>query len=408
MIFAAACAARGAGMAAAAAIISRKHRSYGYQYNTRSRYDDEDGPNLCWLTLFGMLGIGLIGFGAWYAYDSFEDPRVVAIRPYNTAVEAWNTVHRSEFADTSFEWRMASPEPQSVMVEDADGNKHPEVQFKAVDPAASTAEWKAMVQAMVPEPLAPDQNKEGILSYEPLRWEARGVLPANPPGHLETGADGNAFWTGPQYQIQLRTRTKDGKESVFDLEAITPMKEVPVPANQKMCRLHHANNYHDHRCWDRVAIAQVCLRLNHTSDGWKAPEGMQRGCAAGAELAFSRSCPGSMMAGRNQLGENPGCDFSSVTFTVRSVDDPHLIAQALTAGTLNFGYTPHENWVSAALSFCSLLRASRAALAPFSQLHAMHICCGNSRAGVTSPCAVGRAKGGKQGTWRPRGRNMEL
>ena len=67
MIFAAACAARGAGMAAAAAIISRKHRSYGYQYNTRSRYDDEDGPNLCWLTLFGMLGIGLIGFGAWYA-----------------------------------------------------------------------------------------------------------------------------------------------------------------------------------------------------------------------------------------------------------------------------------------------------------------------------------------------------
>ena len=135
---------------------------------------------------------------------------------------------------------------------------------------------------------------------------------------------------------------------------------------------------------------------------------MQRGCAAGAELAFSRSCPGSMMAGRNQLGENPGCDFSSVTFTVRSVDDPHLIAQALTAGTLNFGYTPHENWVSAALSFCSLLRASRAALAPFSQLHAMHICCGNSRAGVTSPCAVGRAKGGKQGTWRPRGRNMEL
>jgi hypothetical protein len=150
------------------------------------------------------------------------------------------------------------------------------------------------------------------------------------------------------YKVQLRARSPgtEGKVMVFDIDDIEPLKEVPVAANTKMCRLHHGNNFHDHRCWDREAISSVCLRLNYTSDGWKAPEGMNRGCAAGSELSFSRSCPGSSIMGRNQLNDEPGCDFSHVNFTVRSMDDPHTIAMQLTDGSLNFGYTPHENWVT--------------------------------------------------------------
>ncbi len=339
-----------AGMSAAFVAAARtRGRGFGYNFGNRGRsYLDEDdaGPSMCWLAIFGMVGVALISSGAWYAYDSFDDPRNIALKPYNQAVEAWNTVHRPEFAGTTFEWRVVSPTTKTVTVTDANGKTHAEVQsVNGVDPAASTAAWMPMDQAMVPEPLAPDQNKEGILQYEPLRWLARGILPAQPAGQLDRGPDGMAFWTGPDYKVQLRARDKDGKESVFDLEPIFPMKEVSVPANQKMCRMHHNNNFHNQRCWDKMAISSACLRLNHTSDGWKAPEGIQRGCAAGAELSFGRNCPGSNTAGQHALSSNPNCDFSNVTLTVRSMDDPHIIAQILTDGTLNFGYTPHENWV---------------------------------------------------------------
>mmetsp|Transcript_68927 Transcript_68927/g.111834 ORF Transcript_68927/g.111834 Transcript_68927/m.111834 type:complete len:496 (-) Transcript_68927:317-1804(-) len=350
-------------MAAAAAMINRKNRSLGYQRSYRSNYqEDDDGPNLCWMLVFGVCGVTLIGFGAWYAYDSFEDPRIVALRPYNHAIGEWNGHARTEFAQTIFEWRLVSPTPEKVTIQgnctDDAGTvpsgclkTHEVMQFKNVDPAASNAPWTKMVAAMITEPLARDQNMEGITAYEPLRWVGTGVLPASLPGRLEPGSNGVTAWTGGNYKLQLRARSA-GKETVFDIETIQPLKETPVAANLKMCRLHHGNNFHDHRCWDRVAISQVCLRLNHTSDGWKAPEDMQRGCAAGTELSFARSCPGSAAMGRGQMSDDPGCDFSQVNFTVRSLEDPHTVAMSLTHGTLNFGYTPHENWVTGLIMMC--------------------------------------------------------
>lgn len=349
-------------MAAAAAIISRKNRYGGYNsspYRSRSSFDEDDGPNACWLMIFAVCGVSLVGMGAWYAYDSFDDPRNVAILPYNRAVAAWNNEGRREFADSVFEWRLVSPRPQMVTIKGNCEDKeettpkgctktHEVQQLKDVDPASSDAPWVPMVQAHIPEPLSRDQSMEGILPYEPLRWVGTGVLPASPPGHLERGEDGMNRWTGSKYKLQLRARSpgNDGKVAIFDIEEIEPMKEVPVAANTKMCRLHHGGNFHDQRCWDREAIAAVCLRLNYTSDGWKAPEGMSRGCVAGTELSFSRSCPGSSIMGRSQLSDEPGCDFSHVNFTLRSIDDPHTVAMTLTDGTLNFGYTPHENWVT--------------------------------------------------------------
>ena len=69
--------------------------------------------------------------------------------------------------------------------------------------------------------------------------------------------------------------------------------------------------------------------------------------------------------GRGQLGMDTNCDFSNVNFTVRSIADPHIIAEQLTAGTLNFGYTPHENWVSSSW----LLRLL---LDPYHPYHSYH------------------------------------
>jgi hypothetical protein len=348
-------------MAAAAAMISRKHRnaSFGQYRSSRSYYDDDhDGPNMCWLTIFGIVGVILIGTGAWYGWDSYEDPRIVAIQPYNTVVDLWNTRDRAKFAGTVFEWRLISPQKDMVTIKgdctDEAGTipagctkTHQEAQYKDVDAAAAAAvPWVAMQQAVIAEPLSSDQNMKGINSYEPLRYVGKAVLPESLPGQLTNLDDGHGVhWTGHMYKLQLRAR-KDGKETIFDIEPIEPMKETPVAANVKMCRLHHGNNFHDHRCWDRVVISQVCMRLNYTSDGWQKPKDMPLGCAGTSELAFSRSCPGSASIGRGQVGDNPGCNFSNVDFTVRSLDDPHIAAMSMTKGTLNFGYTPHENFIT--------------------------------------------------------------
>ena len=344
--------------AAAAFAASRKSRIGGYGGYRRSSYQDsdDDGPNMCWVVLFGVCGIALLGSGAWYAYDSFDDPRLVAIKPYNEAVDAWNNQKRSVFADSVFEWRLVSPLPEPVTIEGADGQTNTVDRFKEVDPKSPEAKavpWTGMAQVKVVEPLAHDQSLEGIHTYEPLRWVGSGVLPAAPPGHLEE-QDGVIKWSGAEYQLQLRATTKSGKSSVFNVEPIEPMKEVAVAANTKMCRIHHHNNFHNGRCWDRVAISQVCMRLAHTLEGgWGAPaDGVSRGCAAGAELSFGRSCPGAGYSSHGLGAQDPGCDFSHVNFTVRSMDDPHIIAMSLTDSTLNFGNTPHENWVTGILMMC--------------------------------------------------------
>ena len=112
--------------AAAAFAASRKSRIGGYGGYRRSSYQDsdDDGPNMCWVVLFGVCGIALLGSGAWYAYDSFDDPRLVAIKPYNEAVDAWNNQKRSVFADSVFEWRLVSPLPEPVTIEGEDGQTH--------------------------------------------------------------------------------------------------------------------------------------------------------------------------------------------------------------------------------------------------------------------------------------------
>ena len=143
-------------MAAAAAMISRKHRYGGYNaspYRSRSSLDDDDGPNTCWMIIFAICGVSLIGMGAWYAHDSFDDPRNVAIKPYNTAVEAWNNRGRREFAESVFEWRLVSPRPQTVQIE-GNGKTTEVQQLKDVDPAEPDAPWVPMVQAHVAEPVS--------------------------------------------------------------------------------------------------------------------------------------------------------------------------------------------------------------------------------------------------------------
>ena len=210
--------------AAAAFAASRKSRIGGYGGYRRSSYQDsdDDGPNMCWVVLIGVCGIALLGSGAWYAYDSFDDPRLVAIKPYNEAVDAWNNQKRSVFADSVFEWRLVSPLPEPVTIEGADGQTNTVDRFKEVDPKSPEAKavpWTGMAQVKVVEPLAHDQSLEGIHTYEPLRWVGSGVLPAAPPGHLEE-QDGVIKWSGAEYQLQLRATTKSGKSSVCNVEPI--------------------------------------------------------------------------------------------------------------------------------------------------------------------------------------------
>ena len=149
-------------------MISRKHRYGGYNstpYRSRSSLDDDDGPNTCWLMIFAVCGVSLMGMGAWYAYDSFDDPRNVAIQPYNKAVEDWNNRGRREFADSVFEWRLVSPRPKTVTIQgdctDEAGTTPPgctkthEVQqLQDVKPADSDAPWVPMVKASIAEPVS--------------------------------------------------------------------------------------------------------------------------------------------------------------------------------------------------------------------------------------------------------------
>lgn len=134
-----------------------------------------------------------------------------------------------------------------------------------------------------------------------------------------------------------------GMTSVIDIEPFDIMKYVAVGANTKMCRVHYGGLMINGQCYERVAIAGVCMTIQDTSAGWQPPPAGRRGCfGSPMEVLFGKSCPGSHA---HLTSDDPTCDFSLANMTLRSLHDPHEVALSLTSGTLNFGLTPHENWV---------------------------------------------------------------
>jgi hypothetical protein len=173
------------------------------------------------------------------------------------------------------------------------------------------------------------------------------MLPASVPGHWDMDKQA---WTGPAYKFQVRAVHK-GEETVVALAPAVAYQEVHIGANQKMCRLHHGNNFHSGRCWERLAFNGACLQLALVEGKWARPtykdaQGKDReqlGCTGNTEILFRPSCPGNGY--HRILGSDPACDFSLANATIRSNADPYVQAGIMTGGTYAFGDTPHEVWV---------------------------------------------------------------
>jgi len=312
------------------------------------------------VALFALAGVGLLFTGVTYGYDSFWNPRSLAIRPYNKAVDTWNGGERQYLQESEFYFRAYSPRAVTVTVPAVTCKKgdtectpvpaHEETTYKEVEPTdayADTVPWLPFAGVVKNDSLAHDQINTDLKDYTPLHYEAHGMLPAQVPGEWD---DVNNEWTGPAYKFQIRAVYK-GTESILALQSAVIFKDQPVGANAKMCRLHHGNNFHSGRCWERLAFQGACLQLafadgKWSSPTWTGPDGhlkTQLGCIGNTAITTRPACPGSAFQRMNW--KNTECNFTLTNATIRSHADPYLQAGVMTGGKYSFGYTPHEMWV---------------------------------------------------------------
>ncbi|KAJ1480394.1 hypothetical protein T484DRAFT_1956658, partial [Baffinella frigidus] len=304
---------------AGAVMGSRRHGGYrGSLFSpAKALHGDDDGPPKCMVALFALAGVGLLFTGVTYGYDSFWNPRSLAIRPYNKAVDTWNGGERQYLQESEFYFRAYSPRAVTVTVPAVTCKKgdtectpvpaHEETTYKEVEPTdayADTVPWLPFAGVVKNDSLAHDQINTDLKDYTPLHYEAHGMLPAQVPGEWD---DVNNEWTGPAYKFQIRAVYK-GTESILALQSAVIFKDQPVGANAKMCRLHHGNNFHSGRCWERLAFQGACLQLAFADGKWSSP---------------TWTGPDGHL--KTQLG--------------------YLQAGVMTGGKYSFGYTPHEMWV---------------------------------------------------------------
>jgi len=339
---------------AAAAIAGRRGRFGGGGFS-RTRYDEpeDDGPSMLWIGLFAVCGVALVVAGVVYAKSSYEDPRKELVAQYNDEVDLWTEKYRKEFAQSKFSWRILNPHMKEVTVpgtvcppesDPADctpTTAHTEEQLVTLNlTAADKAKiaWTQLPAAEKEDALARPQKLDDIHTYDELMFGAGGMFPEETKGEWD-----DADWTGEPYLLELRAETSSGQVQTFAMGPLPLLKQRPIGANQKMCRIHYGNNMHNGHCWDTLALSQICVQLNLTKDGWVGDKNGNIGCTGHDAAVYDKHCPGTA---RLLSPHTATCDFSLVNITVRSAQDPHVAAMMLTAGSLNFGPTPGENWQS--------------------------------------------------------------
>eukprot|EP00960_Hanusia_phi_P018961 558898-Hanusia_phi.AAC.1 len=203
---------------AAAAVIGRRRGFSSNLYShkvpdcclcdvTGMQDEEEEGPNKCWIFVLFCAGSTLLFTGLWYAYISFDDVRLQAIKPYNDAITAWENVYRKKLAETSFQWRLLSPQQKQVTVPCSDAQApnctKSEMQYVDVDPSSAEAAavpWQAMQIDTTPDPLAADQSMRGIKNYTALKPVAVGILPKVIQGHIDHAT---GQWIGSKFKLQV-------------------------------------------------------------------------------------------------------------------------------------------------------------------------------------------------------------
>lgn len=167
-------ASRQFGMAhiAGAVMGSRRHGGYrGSLFSpAKALHGDDDGPPKCMVALFALAGVGLLFTGVTYGYDSFWNPRSLAIRPYNKAVDTWNGGERQYLQESEFYFRAYSPRAVTVTVPAVTCKKgdtectpvpaHEETTYKEVEPTdayADTVPWLPFAGVVKNDSLAHDQ-----------------------------------------------------------------------------------------------------------------------------------------------------------------------------------------------------------------------------------------------------------
>jgi len=99
--------------------------------------------------------VALLFTGLTYGYDSFWNPRSLAVRPYNNAVDRWNTGERQHLEESQFYFRAYSPRAVKVTVpavtctagdtECTPAPAHEETKFEEVEPTDAYADTVAWV-----------------------------------------------------------------------------------------------------------------------------------------------------------------------------------------------------------------------------------------------------------------------
>jgi hypothetical protein len=285
--------------------------------------------------------VALIITGLVMLTASFSDRRATLVSEYDATVEGWISRERHAFEAA-------------------------EIRLSAVGGAeVAGGAWRRMEASDAQEaPLRDSEQGEGLLDYEPLRFQASLLFES-----YYTNTSRETLELLPDeaearmVTLQFSFRTANGSFGNLSMPqlplAYDKIVHPRTPAPENRCRREHNGYWREHRCHVATKLTRVCALVQMGEDGsWSLRS------RAGTEIADSASAMKATFGCHPQTGWRPAtysadacwgptprssCSAEDeehhVEVVIRSAADPHVAAEELTDSSLDFGLSPHSKRV---------------------------------------------------------------
>jgi hypothetical protein len=285
---------------------------------------DADLAFLCWTLL--AIALGLVIASITMLVDASHHERGHLVDIYDARVVEWER-SREHFADAAFT-----------------------VDLK-LEGATDTSNIKLKSNESVET--IPDHGLD-LLPYEPLRYDLQ---------HLPLGEDSSdsaGEWSERSFSLTLRSSVPSSGSSCesklggVDGFSLGYRAERFHQGSQKSCASHFGGTYvaSQGACVTYYALSEICVKVSLHGGCWRPdPSGGGDGCEPGDQNAWAvgvyRRVPGHRPAGGPAFNRDPPQQVVRPTVLVRHVADPVVVAQNLTAGSLNFGTQDYVKGIGA-------------------------------------------------------------
>jgi len=257
---------------------------------------------MCCLICVGPI---LVVLGLVFLLSATSDTRGDLINEYNVAVDAWTDTHRANFEKALFRFGNSTNGPLSFMKQDtsADTLNDHDKDIHTYNYLKYTA---VLSDAITPKPWL--ANSKGSLVFWPADTNSSRSVPFTDNPTLMS----DTIYTAKDLQCSPSTSTTSSGST-----------DCNSACNQKGGTWNYATSI----CTVHSYLSQYCLKVDNN---WN-PSNIYGGLGCTPSTSWSTSTYVHTF--------NPTIIAFTGTVTVRSANDPYIVAEHLTGGSLNFGLT---------------------------------------------------------------------